>query len=268
MDPKCNLPPANDDHGFPSHGSQAPNVVIGVLKRIERILRLLIIGYASEGAQFEYENHRHWEQLHATLLRKVENVGVVSGLLLASNANLLISSNGDLRRMTYTSVAASILSAFVSLFLDLLCLWALIGMHPSRLELLTKRSMLFYYMCGTPSLFGGASALAFFAAVGSWVWLDSVNEDRNRIAKYCAIALGGILVLNTCVCFYLGGSMRGSRWVRQATHTPNDTQQSAPAGRDRNSQTWSQVSDVIIRDDPEHEISQSPWVPEAMPVSQ
>ncbi|KAF5358293.1 hypothetical protein D9756_001583 [Leucocoprinus leucothites] len=105
-----------------------------IIERTTRIVRLLLIGYASEEEQLSYETYRHWEQLHDTLLRKVENIGVVSGLLLASNANLLISSNGDLRRMTYASVAASILGAIISLIFDFLCLWALIGMHPSRLQ--------------------------------------------------------------------------------------------------------------------------------------
>ncbi|KAJ3571891.1 hypothetical protein NP233_g3462 [Leucocoprinus birnbaumii] len=228
-----------------------PSRLTRIFERITRIGRLLLIGYASEETQRSYEAHRHWEQLHTSLLRKIENIGVVSGLLLASNANLLVSSNGDLRRMTYISVGASILAAIISLILDLLCLWALIGMHPSRLQLLTKRSLLFYYLCGTPSVFGGASALSFFVAVGSWVWLDAVNQDRNGVARFCAVALGAILMLNTCVCFYLGSSMKGRAWVYKPIDASGEARQmNSNVELPRRSGGSSPVSDVIANELP------------------
>lgn len=114
-------------------------------------------------------------------------------------------------------------------------------------QLLTKHSMLFYYMCGTPSLFGGGSALAFFTAVGAWVWLDSVNQDRNRVAKICAVALGGILVLNTCVCFYLGGSMKHRRSARaRDTLLTQEVQQVSSSSLGSNSGTWLPVSNGLV----------------------
>lgn len=103
-------------------------------------------------------------------------------------------------------------------------------------------------MCGTPSLFGGASALAFFTAVGSWVWLDQVNQDRNNIAKVCAAVLGGALTLNTCVCFYLGGSMKGDQWVLAQDRGGQDSEAPVvtPAEPPRGRESWSQISDVIV----------------------
>ncbi len=101
-------------------------------------------------------------------------------------------------------------------------------------------------MCGTPSLFGGASALAFFTAVGSWVWQDQVNQDRNNIAKVCAAVLGGALTLNTCVCFYLGGSMKGEQCVRAQDHASQEVPRVVPAQLSRGSGSWSQISDIIV----------------------
>lgn len=117
--------------------------------------------------------------------------------------------------------------------------------------------MLFYYMCGTPSLFGGASALAFFTAVGSWVWLDQVNQDRNNIAKVCAVVLGGALTLNTCICFYLGGSMKGDQWVL-AQDAGQEASQIMPAELPRGRESWSQISDVIVAEEvPQQSVSVS-----------
>lgn len=102
-------------------------------------------------------------------------------------------------------------------------------------------------MCGTPSLFGGGSALAFFVAVGSWVWLDTVNQDRNRIGKVCAVVLGGVLTFNTCVCFYLGGSMKGRHWVhRTRGRAPQEVRQAIYGPLGGPTGTQPPISDIII----------------------
>lgn len=63
--------------------------------------------------------------------------------------------------------------------------------------------MLFYYLNSTPSLFGGASALAFFVAVGAWVWLE---QDQGVAARVLVILLGAALMGNAGVCFVLGAT--------------------------------------------------------------
>ena len=72
--------------------------------------------------------------------------------------------------------------------------------------MLVRHGTLFYYLCGIPSLFGGASALAFFVAVGSWTWLDDVAAGHGWGGKIGSIILGSILLINAGACFVLGAS--------------------------------------------------------------
>lgn len=66
--------------------------------------------------------------------------------------------------------------------------------------------MLFYYLNSTPSLFGGASALSFFVAVGSWVWLE---QDQGVVARVLVILLSAALMGNAGACFVLGATRWG-----------------------------------------------------------
>ncbi|KAG9092622.1 hypothetical protein FS749_015565 [Ceratobasidium sp. UAMH 11750] len=132
---------------------------------------------------------------------KLQNIGVVSGLLLAANTNLLCT--GPTRRMTYVSCLASIYMSLMSIIFGLLCLWSIVGVHPSRLRELSKQTILFYYLNSTPSLFGGASALAFFVAVGAWVWLET---DQGTVSRVLVILLGAALMGNAGACFVLGAT--------------------------------------------------------------
>ena len=72
--------------------------------------------------------------------------------------------------------------------------------------MLVRHGSLFYYLCGTASLFGGASALAFFVAVGSWTWLDDAAAGYGWGGKICSIILGSVLLINAGICFFLGAS--------------------------------------------------------------
>ncbi|KAG8723939.1 hypothetical protein FRC09_001048 [Ceratobasidium sp. 395] len=91
----------------------------------------------------------------------------------------------------------------MSIIFGLLCLWSIIGVHPSRLRELSKQTILFYYLNSTPSLFGGASALAFFVAVGAWVWLET---DQGIVSRVLVILLGAALMGNAFACFVLGAA--------------------------------------------------------------
>ena len=65
---------------------------------------------------------------------------------------------------------------------------------------------LFYYLCGTACLFGGASALAFFVAVGSWTWLDNAGAGYGWGGKVASISLGSVLMINAGICLFLGAT--------------------------------------------------------------
>jgi hypothetical protein len=58
-----------------------------------------------------------------------------------------------------------------------------------NIQALVPHTTLFYYLWGTPSLLGGASALAFFVAIGSWTWLDNVAAEHGWGGKICSISL-------------------------------------------------------------------------------
>jgi len=140
----------------------------------------------------------------------------------SADTSLLVS--GDLRRMTHAAVSASMFWSLLSIIFGCFCLWLLD--HPTRLkvcpieiyflirsiniQVLVRHPTLFYYLCGTPSLLGGASALAFFVAIGSWTWLDDAAAERGWGGKICSIGLGSVLVINAGVCFYLGASTDGT----------------------------------------------------------
>jgi len=173
--------------------------------RFSRIPRLLFLGYSTKELQRQYESQKDWTRFHAVMLRKLENIAIVSGLLLVANVAFLVAQPSA--RMTYASVAASVYLSLLSLFFDLMCVWPLVGSHPTRLEYLVRNSSLFYYLYGTPSLFGGASALSFFVAVGSWTWLDEQTGQFGWGGKVCSVILASALMFNVGICFYLGASI-------------------------------------------------------------
>ncbi|CEL57045.1 hypothetical protein RSOLAG1IB_08298 [Rhizoctonia solani AG-1 IB] len=171
----------------------------GPLDRVLRIVLLLTSGYSTASSQRRLEKQADWGRFRKVLMIKLQNIGVVSGLLLASNVNLLCI--GPTRRMTYVTCLASIYMSLLSIIFGLLCLWSIVGVHPSRLKELSKQTYLFYYLNSTPSLFGGMSALAFFVAVGAWVWLET---DQGIAARILVVLLGAALIGNAAVCFVLG----------------------------------------------------------------
>ena len=72
--------------------------------------------------------------------------------------------------------------------------------------MLVRHGSLFYYLCGTASLFGSASALVFFVAVGLWTWLDEAAAGYGWGGKISSVSLGFALVINAGICFFLGAS--------------------------------------------------------------
>jgi len=138
--------------------------------------------------------------MYAILMFKIENVTIVSGLLLASSCNLLIA--GELRRMTHAAVSGSMFGSILSIIFGLLCRIQIT--HPQELECVVKRTYLFYYLYATPSLFGGAAALAFFVAVCAFTWLEESTAGYGWEARAAAVILSGALVGNAAICFVLG----------------------------------------------------------------
>ncbi|KAL5537210.1 hypothetical protein ACEPAF_1033 [Sanghuangporus sanghuang] len=169
---------------------------------LTRIPKLLMLGYASSGTQRRYERQRDWKRMYAVLMFKIENITIVSGLLLASSCNLLIV--GDLRRMTHASVSASIFGSILSIVFGLLCR---INITPARLEFLVTRTRLFYYLYSTPSLWGGAAALVFFVAVCAFTWLEENTAKYGWEAKVAAVLMSGLLIANAVACFVLGAGV-------------------------------------------------------------
>jgi len=106
--------------------------------------------------------------------------------------------------MTHAAVLASMFSSLLSIIYGSFCLWLLA--YPTRLKVLVRHGILFYYLCGSASLFGGGSALAFFVAVGSWTWLDNAAAGYGWGGKIGSIGLGSVLLINAGVCFVLGCS--------------------------------------------------------------
>ncbi|KAG9017832.1 hypothetical protein FRB95_011320 [Tulasnella sp. JGI-2019a] len=169
---------------------------------LARIARLLTLGSQENRVWTErYLNHSNWESLHAVLSQKIQNIVVVSGLLLSASVNLLCT--GPLHRMTHNTVVASMCASLMSIIFGLLCLWSLVGQKPSELKYLTRRGLLFQYLYSSPSLWGGGSALAFFVAIGAWVWLDLQSSLTTRIL---VILLSAALIANAGVCFVIGGT--------------------------------------------------------------
>ncbi|KAJ1301773.1 hypothetical protein OPQ81_009002 [Rhizoctonia solani] len=177
----------------------AASTLAGPFDRVLRILLLLASGYSSMSSQRRLERQADWVRFRKVLMIKLQNIGVVSGLLLASSVNLLCV--GPTRRMTYVTCLASIYMSLLSIIFGLLCLWSIVGVHPSRLKELSKQTYLFYYLNSTPSIFGGMSALAFFVAVGAWVWLET---DQGIVARVLVVLLGTALLGNAGACFVLG----------------------------------------------------------------
>ncbi|KAI5118395.1 hypothetical protein M0805_007529 [Coniferiporia weirii] len=166
-----------------------------------RIPKLLMLGYASEESRRKYEHGRDWARMYTILMSKIDNIGIVSGLLLASSCNLLIA--GDLRRMTYTTIVASVLASILSIIFGLLCK---INLTPARLRFLVRRPRLFYFLYATPSLWGGGAALAFFVAICAYTWLEESTAQYGWEAKASAVILSCALIGNAVVCFILGAS--------------------------------------------------------------
>ncbi|KAH8108871.1 hypothetical protein DFH11DRAFT_1630903 [Phellopilus nigrolimitatus] len=166
---------------------------------LTRIPKLLMLGYPSEESQRRYELESDWSRLYTILMFKIENIGIVSGLLLASSCNLLIA--GDLRRMTHASVSASMYGSILSIVFGLLCR---INITPGRLQFLVGRTRLFYYLYATPSLWGGGAALAFFVAICSFTWLEESTAKYGWEAKISAVVLSAALIGNAVACFVLG----------------------------------------------------------------
>ncbi|GBE80563.1 hypothetical protein SCP_0302780 [Sparassis crispa] len=175
-----------------------------VWERLKRIALLLATGYASRESRTRYEITGDWYRFRSTTTKKLENIGIVSGLLLSSSTSLL--SSGDLRRMTYIATIGSMACSLLSIIFGLLCLWSLVGVDPTRLKSLSRNSALFYYLYATPSLFGGTAALSFFVAVGSWTWLDLGHSHYGSGGKVLSICCSAALVFNAALCFILGGS--------------------------------------------------------------
>ncbi|CAE6475524.1 unnamed protein product [Rhizoctonia solani] len=176
-----------------------PKFLTGPLERLSRIALLLTTGYPTEDEQRRLERVADWTKFRKVLMIKLQNIGVVSGLLLTANTNLLCM--GPTRRITYVTCLASIYMSLLSIVFGILCLWSIVGVHASRLKELSRQTFLFYYLNATPCLFGGASALAFFVAVGAWVWLET---DRGIVARILVVLLSAALMGNAGACFALG----------------------------------------------------------------
>ncbi|CEL57044.1 hypothetical protein RSOLAG1IB_08297 [Rhizoctonia solani AG-1 IB] len=171
----------------------------GPFDRVLRVALLLTSGYATASSQRRLEKQADWVRFRKVLMVKLQNIGVVSGLLLASGVNLLCM--GPTRRMTYVACLSSVYMSLLSIVFGLMCLWSIVGVHPSRLKDLSKQTYLFYYLNSTPSLFGGMSALAFFVAVGAWVWFET---DQGTTARVLVVLLSTALMGNAVACFVLG----------------------------------------------------------------
>ncbi|CEL57043.1 hypothetical protein RSOLAG1IB_08296 [Rhizoctonia solani AG-1 IB] len=179
--------------------NKLPTFLTVPIERLGRVVLLLTTGYATEEEQRRLEKNADWTKFRKVLMIKLQNIGVVSGLLLAANTNLLCM--GPTRRMTYVTCLASIYMSLLSIVFGVLCLWSIVGVHASRLKELSKQTFLFYYLNATPSLFGGAAALAFFVAVGAWVWLET---DQGVISRVLVVLLSAALMGNAAACFALG----------------------------------------------------------------
>ncbi|CAE6475532.1 unnamed protein product [Rhizoctonia solani] len=198
---------AQDDHSEQRSGSSmasklfkgVASALIVPFDRVLRIVLLLTSGYSTASSQRRLEKREDWGRFRKVLMIKLQNIGVVSGLLLASSVNLLCM--GPTRRMTYVTCLASVYMSMLSIIFGLLCLWSIVGVHPSRLKELSEQTYLFYYLNSTPSLFGGMSALAFFVAVGAWVWLET---DQGIAARILVVLMGAALMGNAGACFVLG----------------------------------------------------------------
>lgn len=71
-------------------------------------------------------------------------------------------------------------------------------------QFLVSRTHLFYYLYATPSLFGGGAALAFFAAICAWTWLDDSTAQFGWGPRICSVLLSFALLSNALACFILG----------------------------------------------------------------
>lgn len=128
--------------------------------------------------------------------------------------------------MTHIATMVSIYGSIISIVSGILCTWLLVGSHATNLKVsimlynfvcyrcslsyrrvqhLLRHRLIFYYLYATPSLFGGASALTFFVAVGSWTWLDQAVNDGAWAGRIFAVLLSATLMANAGCCFVLGG---------------------------------------------------------------
>lgn len=162
------------------------------------IVGLLTLGYQEKGIMKKrYVHGKEWLRLKRTLELKIQNIVVVSGLVLTANVNVLATIPGS--KMTYTSMQASFCGSLISVIFGLLCLWTL--SMPDRLQLVLRRDILFQILFSVPCVFGGAAALAFFVTVGSWAVLDQQRSDAIMVL---VILLSAACLGNAGVCFILG----------------------------------------------------------------
>lgn len=162
------------------------------------IVGLLTMGYQAQGIMKQrYVHGKEWLRLKRTLELKIQNIVVVSGLVLTANVNVLATIPGS--KMTYTSMQASFCGSLISVIFGLLCLWTL--SMPDRLQLVLQRDILFQILFSVPCVFGGAAALAFFVTVGSWAVLDQQRSDAIMIL---VILLSAACLGNAGICFILG----------------------------------------------------------------
>ncbi|KAG8745506.1 hypothetical protein FRC10_007853 [Ceratobasidium sp. 414] len=182
---------------------------------VTKIARLLTAGYASEDAQRRLERRADWGRFRKVLMIKLQNIGVVRKYEPSVHGP---NSTNDIRNLSsiylhephvnYIRIALLMVhrrSAPIppsSKSCPVLANQTTQSPQYAQQEL-SKQTILFYYLNSTPSLFGGASALAFFVAVGAWVWLET---DQGIVSRVLVILLGAALMGNAGACFVLGAA--------------------------------------------------------------
>ncbi|KAG8986142.1 hypothetical protein FRB90_004186, partial [Tulasnella sp. 427] len=99
--------------------------------KLKMIVGLLTLGYQDPRVmQHRYYHRKEWLPFKLALEKKIQNIVVVSGLVLTANVNVLATIPGS--KMTYTSMQASFCGSLISVIFGLLCLWTL--SMPEKLE--------------------------------------------------------------------------------------------------------------------------------------
>ncbi|OCB90584.1 hypothetical protein A7U60_g2201 [Sanghuangporus baumii] len=194
-----------------------------------RIPKLLMLGYPTQEDWRKYEKKGDWEQFYKVFMAKIDNINIVSGLLLASTCNLLIANNGDLRRMTQVSVAASMFGSVLSIIFGILCKN---NITQGRLEDFARYPRLFYLLLATPSIWGGGAALTFFVAVCSFTWLEESTARYGWEAKTASVLLSALLMANAFACFVLGTDTRFSQKRQISTKNQGNGEMEGCSGMD------------------------------------